>query len=69
MKTNAPMDIFEAQIIKMELKTAINNLKNKKSPGEDKIHLEFLKHAGTEARKTILLWFQKIWKTGHVPSM
>ena len=28
-----------------------------------------MKHAGTEARKTILLWFQNIWETGHVPSM
>ena len=63
------MDIFEAQISEMELQTAINNLKNKKSPGEDKIHPEFLKHAGTEAIKTILLRFQKIFETRHVPSM
>ena len=61
------MDRFEAQISEMELQTAVNNLKNKNSPGEDKIHPEILKHPGTEARKTILLWFQKNMGNGTRP--
>jgi len=44
-------------------------LKNRKSPREDQIHTEFLKHAGKEARISICMWFQKIWETGIVPSL
>ena len=44
-------------------------MKNRKSLGEDQIHAEFLKHAGKEARTSILRWFQKIWETGIVPSL
>jgi hypothetical protein len=44
-------------------------LKHRKSPGENQIHAEFLKHAGKEARNSICTWFQKIWVTGVVPSL
>jgi len=47
-----------------ELQEAIKKLKNRKSPGEDQIHAEFLKHAGKEVRISIHMWFQKIWETG-----
>jgi hypothetical protein len=48
---------------------AIKQLKNRKSPEEDQIHAEFLKHAGKEARTSICTWLQKIWETGIVPSL
>jgi len=44
-------------------------MKNRKSPGEDQIHAEFLKHAGKEGRNSIRMWFQKIWETGVVLSL
>jgi len=51
------------------IKLAIQQLKNRKSPGEDQIHAGFLKHAGKEARTSVRMWFQKIWETGFVPSL
>ena len=62
-------DILDAPISDCELQTAIKQLKNKKSPGEDQIHAEFLKHAGKEARNSIRMWFQKIWEMAVVPSL
>jgi hypothetical protein len=47
-------DIFDSPISDCELQAAIKQLKNRKSPGEDQIHAEFLKHAGEEARTSIL---------------
>jgi len=62
-------DIFDAPISDCALQTAIKQLKNRKSPGEDQIHAGFLKHAGKEARNSICTWFQKIWETAVVPSL
>jgi len=44
-------------------------MKNRKSPREDQIHTEFLKHACKEARTSVLRWFKKIWETGILPSL
>jgi hypothetical protein len=44
-------------------------LKKRKSPVEDQIQAEFLKHAGKKARTSIRMWFQKNWETGIVPSL
>jgi len=52
-----------------ELQEAIKELKNRKAPGEDQVHTEFLKHAGKEAKTSIHMWFQKIWVTSAVPSL
>ncbi|KAJ4449311.1 hypothetical protein ANN_00709 [Periplaneta americana] len=43
-------------------------LTNKKAPEEDKIHNEFIKYLGVKTRKTVLLWFNKIWMTGMIPA-
>jgi len=58
-KHAATEDTFDSPISECELQAAIKQLKNRKSPGEDQIHAEFLKHAGKEARTSILRWFQK----------
>jgi hypothetical protein len=60
---------LDSSISDCELQEAIQQLKNRKSPGEDQIHAEFLKHAGKNARTSIRMWFQKIWETGIVSSL
>jgi len=66
-KPTATEETSDSPISDCELQEAIKQLKNRKSPGEDQIHAEFLKHAGKEARISIRVWFQKIWETGIVP--
>ncbi|KAJ4445002.1 hypothetical protein ANN_06801 [Periplaneta americana] len=61
-------DIFTTPVTMIELNKAIRILKNKKTPGEDKIHPEFIKHLGIEAKRTSLVFFNKIWSTGLIPS-
>ena len=61
-------EIFVLPFTEQELLTAIQDVKNKKSPGDDGIHPEFLKHLGKEALLSILIWFNKIWETGTCPS-
>jgi hypothetical protein len=58
-KPTAPEDTFDLPISDCELQEAIQQLKNRKSPGQDQIHAEFLKHAGKEAGTSIRMWFQK----------
>ena len=53
----------------MRPQATIKQLKNRKSPGQDQIHVEILKQAGKEARTLILRWFKKILETGIVPSL
>ena len=43
-----------------EIKQAIRTLKNKKNPGPDNIHAEFLKNFGQEALEILLIIFNKI---------
>lgn len=51
-----------------ELKKAINQSKNGKSAGEDEIVYEFIKHLPNKLHKSMLLLYNRIWKTGIVPS-
>ena len=50
-----------------EFEKALKTLKDKKSPGPDKITNEMLKHIGTKAKSKLLGIFNNSWKTGHVP--
>ncbi|GIY19700.1 putative RNA-directed DNA polymerase from transposon BS [Caerostris extrusa] len=61
--------IFCSSFSMHELNMALNGLKNRKSPGVDSIHPEFLKHLGQTAKANLLKFFNIIWTTGSVPSL
>ena len=44
-----------------ELDIAISKLKNTKSPGQDKIHPEFIKNLGAKTKLILLNIFDKVW--------
>lgn len=50
-----------------ELLSALNITKNRKAPGFDGIHSEFLKHCGKNTRKWLLRFFSNILLTGKLP--
>ena len=50
-----------------EFEEALKTLKDKKSPGPDKVTNEMLEHLGTRAKSKLLAIFNNSWKTGHVP--
>ena len=50
-----------------EFEEALKTLKDKKSPGPDKVTNEMLEHLGTRAKSRLLALFNNSWKTGHVP--
>lgn len=61
-------EVFNTPFNEVELNHANNYLRMKKSPGEDNIHAEFLRHLSEVAKRSILLAFNWIWETGSVPS-
>lgn len=50
-----------------ELEEAMKTLREKKSPGPDKITNDMLLHLGTRAKKKLLDLFNNSWETGNVP--
>ena len=50
-----------------EFEEALKTLKDKKSPGPDKITNEMLEHIGSKAKSKLLGILNNSWKTGHVP--
>ena len=52
---------FTADFNEQELNQALGKLKNKKQPGPDNIHSEFLKHMGKETKVFLLKLFNRIW--------
>lgn len=56
-------EIFYHNFNLLELETAINKLSNKKAPGPDNIHPEFIKHLGTKARNALLDFYNYVWNT------
>ena len=58
--TNCPFN-------RKEFEKALKTLKDKKSPGPDKITNTMLEHLGTKAKSKLLGIFNNSWKTGHVP--
>ncbi|GIY05277.1 uncharacterized protein CDAR_203401 [Caerostris darwini] len=61
--------IFCSPFTMHELNMVLNGLKNRKSPGVNNIHPEFLKHLGQTAKANLLKFFNIIWTTGCVPSL
>jgi ribonuclease HI len=51
-----------------ELKQAIRSAKINKSPGDDGIPYEFLKHLHKNALNILLVFYNKIWKEGKLPT-
>ena len=49
-----------------EFEEALKTLKDKKSPGPDKIINEMLEYLGTKTKSKLLGIFNNNWKTGHV---
>ncbi|KAK3772626.1 hypothetical protein RRG08_006757 [Elysia crispata] len=51
----------------LELEDALKTLKDKKSPGPDKITNEMLKHMGAKAKSKLIGLYSNSWKEGIVP--
>jgi ribonuclease HI len=62
-----PDDCYNKIFNTEELEYAISRLDNKKAPGPDKIHTEFLKHLGPKAKKLLLAVINSSW-TKEIPS-
>ena len=62
-----PPDYMSKPFNMKELEDALKTLKDKKSPGPDKVTNEMLEHLGTKAKTKLLTLFNNSWKTGHVP--
>ncbi|KAK3763469.1 hypothetical protein RRG08_056937 [Elysia crispata] len=54
-------------VIERELEDALKALKDKKSPGPDKITNEMLKHMGPKAKSKLIGLYNNSWKEGIVP--
>ncbi|GIY90844.1 putative RNA-directed DNA polymerase from transposon BS [Caerostris darwini] len=61
--------IFCSSFSMHELNMVLNGLNDRKSPGMDNIHHEFLKHLDQTAKSNLLIFFNIIWTTGSVPSL
>jgi len=51
-----------------ELKQAVRSAKNDKSPGDDRIPYELLKHLHKNALNILLQFYNEIWANGNLPS-
>lgn len=60
-------DVFDGPPNQQEIKDAICQLKNRKSPGEDSIPAELLKAGGNVSVERLESLFQNIWKSKAVP--
>ena len=62
-----PPDYMNKPFNMKEFEEALKTLKEKKSPGPDKVTNEMLEHLGSKAKTKLLAIFNNSWKTGHVP--
>ena len=61
-----PPEYMNCPLNTKEFEEALKTLKDKKSPGPDKITNEMLEHLGTKAKSKLLGIFNNSWKTGDV---
>ena len=59
--------LFLDRLTQAELDKACRKLKNRKSPGPDKIHNEMISHLGPKGKEALLYLFNKTWETGIIP--
>ena len=62
------MEILNEKFDINELKQAIRSAKNHKSPGDDRVPYELLKHLHKNALKILLLFYNEIWEEGKLPT-
>ena len=62
-----PPDYMNIPFNDRELEDALKALKDKKSPGPDKITNEMLKHMGPKAKSKLIGLYNNSWKEGIVP--
>lgn len=62
------MEVLNKRFDINELKQAIRSAKNNKSPGDDRIPYELLKHLHKDALKVLLLFYNEIWQEGKMPT-
>ena len=62
-----PLEYMKCPFSTKEFEETLKTLKDKKSPGPDKITNETLEHLGTKAKSKFLGIFNNSWKTGYVP--
>ena len=68
-----PPDKYESYLCRPftpdSLKIILKKLKDQKSPGYDNIPSEVLKYSGEMLQQYLLAFYNKIWKTGVVPTI
>jgi hypothetical protein len=64
---NSEIEMLNEQFDINELKQAIRSAKNNKSPGDDGLPYELLKHLHKNALKILLNFYNKIWEGGILP--
>ena len=67
-RRNEASDCMTADFTMYELNSAINKLKNKKSPGSDGISNEMIKHLNQTGKTVLLSIFNQSWKIGTFPN-
>ena len=63
-----PLADSQGDILVEEVQKAVNKLKNNKSPGNDGITGEIIKHGGPHLIEEIHQLCNKAWETGIVPT-
>lgn len=64
---DAEIEALNADFTLSELKDAIRSVKCNKSPGDDRIPYELLKHLHRNALQVLLAYYNKVWKEGDLP--
>ena len=64
---NSEIEMLNEQFDINELKQAIRSAKNNKSPGDDGLPYELLKHLHKNALKIMLNFYNNIWEGGKMP--
>jgi len=57
----------EPQILESEIRGALHDISNKKSPGCNGIPIEIMKAAGEDGIHALIILCRKIWDTGEWP--